>query len=149
MPLLLLFGISCGSAVMAPYVQASERLGDSQRRRAGLAWQHASRFTTCAFGGLVRTNAATELIATADRLGSSYKSPAQTGSTNSKKAADSEEVFAADSEEVFAAALAIREWIGMCRRLKGWSDDKVDITDPLIIRSPAPRATHGRWSGRR
>ncbi len=148
MPLLLLFGISCGSAVMAPYVQASERLGDSQRRRAGLAWQHALRavtqelmlkLATCAFGGLVRTNAATELIATADRLGSSYKSPAQTGSTNSKKAA----------EEVFAAALAILEWIGMCRRLKGWSDDKVDITDPLIIRSPAPRASHGRWSGRR
>jgi hypothetical protein len=64
------------------------------------------KLASSVFGGLVGTNAAKELIATADRLGSAYKSPAQTGRTNANAAAN----------EVFAAASAILEWNGMRRR---------------------------------
>ena len=80
MPLLLLFCISCGSACRCSQASASavkQAPRDSQRRRAGLAWQHASRavmepmlkLASSVFGGLVGTNAAKELIAKADWLG--------------------------------------------------------------------------------
>ena len=65
------------------------------------------KLASSVFGGLVGTNAAKELIAKADWLGSFYKSPAQTGRTNANAAAN----------EVFAAASAILEWNGLRCRL--------------------------------
>ncbi len=133
-PALLVFsGLSCGSGVMGPHVQSSERLGTHNAavllslantvRAVMRPEQPMLRLADSDFGRLVGPEAARLLMQRAERLGESYISPAQRGGQNSNKAAT----------RVYAAALAILGHDGMAHRLTGMADTVVGRTDPLII----------------
>ena len=131
---IVLFGLSCGSGVMAPFVQSSESLG--AHNAAVLASlgnglrsliqpeKPLEPFADSVFGRLVGAEAATVLMERAEELGVEYKSPSQLGGERSKAAAD----------KVYAAALKILGWderLGY--RLEGYTDKLVGRTDPLLV----------------
>ncbi len=131
---IVLFGISCGSAVLAPHVQSSKSLGvhnaavlaslGNVLRSLIQPEEPLEKFTDSVFAHFVGAEAATVLMERAEALGVAYRTPAQRGGDNSQAA----------TSKVYAAALEILGWgesLGF--RLKGYTDAQVGRTDPVII----------------
>ena len=128
---IVLFGLSCGSGVMAPFVQSSKSLGAHNAvvlaslgngLRSLIQPEKPLEPFAGSVGRLVGAEAATVLMERAEELGVEYKSPSQLGGERSKAAAD----------KVYAAALKILGWderLGY--RLEGYTDKLVGRTDPL------------------
>jgi hypothetical protein len=133
---IVLFGISCGSAVLvlAPHVQSRKSLGvhnaavlaslGNVLRSLIQPEEPLEKFSDSVFADFVGAEAATVLMERAEELGVAYRTPAQRGGDNSQAAAS----------KVYAAALEILGWdesLGF--RLKGYTDAQVGRTDPVII----------------
>ena len=131
---IVLLGISCGSGVMAPFVQSSVALGAHNAavlaslgnvlRSLMQPEQPLVPFVDSVFGRLAGPEAARLLVERAEELGVKYKPPSCIGGERSQAAADT----------VYAAALKILGWgehLGY--RLTGYTDAQVGRTDPVII----------------